>query len=206
MTLRPIQEVAKEEGVNVLTLYRLIRAGKIARYKRAGDRRTFVDTEQVREVRGFRRVAGPEPGAEPVPAQPVEAKPVVALAVVSSDGRVLMTRRRFPEGRFAWGFPSGNVEPGETPEAAAVREASEEVGLTIEVEGRLGERVHPVTGRQMIYFRCRIIEGVPHLVDHDELAEVRWVTLAEADELAAPQGGIFEPVREHLLRLSAAAE
>jgi 8-oxo-dGTP diphosphatase len=35
--------------------------------------------------------------------------------------------------------------------------------------------------------------------DEDELAEVRWVSLAEADELMAAYG-MYEPVHEHLAR------
>jgi 8-oxo-dGTP pyrophosphatase MutT (NUDIX family) len=31
-----------------------------------------------------------------------------------------------------WGFPKGHVEPGETPEAAALREISEETGIPLE--------------------------------------------------------------------------
>lgn len=59
----PIQEVSRVERISVRQLYRWIAAGRIAKYDRAGDRRTFVDPEQVRAVRGFRRVSGPEPGS-----------------------------------------------------------------------------------------------------------------------------------------------
>lgn len=57
----PIQDVAQTEGVSLRQLYRWIKAGRIAKYEREGDRRTFVDPEQVRQMRGFRRVSGPEP-------------------------------------------------------------------------------------------------------------------------------------------------
>ena len=43
---------------------RLIREEKIAAYWRAADRKVSVDLEQLRAVRGFRRVSGPEPGWE----------------------------------------------------------------------------------------------------------------------------------------------
>src|SRR5215472_11436654 len=54
---RPIQEVAQAEGVSVRQLYRWIEKGKIAKYQRGGDKRTFVDPEQVRQLLGFRRVS-----------------------------------------------------------------------------------------------------------------------------------------------------
>jgi NADH pyrophosphatase NudC (nudix superfamily) len=50
----------------------------------------------------------------------------------------------------------------------------------------------------MIYMAARPTHGTEIFVgDADELAEVRWVSLAEADELLS---GMFEPVREHLAR------
>jgi excisionase family DNA binding protein len=54
--LRPIQEVAQDHGVSVRHLYRLISQGKLERYRRSGDRRTYVDEDKVREALGFHRV------------------------------------------------------------------------------------------------------------------------------------------------------
>ena len=55
---------------------------------------------------------------------------VVAVALIDAQGRVLLARR--PEGKKMagmWEFPGGKVEPGETPEAALVRELREELGI-----------------------------------------------------------------------------
>lgn len=55
---------------------------------------------------------------------------VVAVALVDADGRVLLAQR--PEGKpmaGLWEFPGGKVHPGETPEAALVRELKEELGV-----------------------------------------------------------------------------
>jgi 8-oxo-dGTP diphosphatase len=55
---------------------------------------------------------------------------VSAVALVDIDGRVLLAQR--PEGKSMaglWEFPGGKVEPGETPEAALVRELEEELGI-----------------------------------------------------------------------------
>ncbi|MGH7921893.1 MAG: helix-turn-helix transcriptional regulator [Candidatus Dormibacteraceae bacterium] len=65
MPLRPITEVAHEFGVSRDTIERAIGRGEVAKYRRRGDRRTFVDLEQVRNALGFHRVSGPEPGEEP---------------------------------------------------------------------------------------------------------------------------------------------
>ena len=59
--------------------------------------------------------------------------PVVGAAIVR-DGRVLAARRTTPASAAGrWEFPGGKVEPGETPDAALVREVAEELGCTIAV-------------------------------------------------------------------------
>jgi 8-oxo-dGTP diphosphatase len=105
----------------------------------------------------------------------------IAAAIVVDDGRVLMVRRRVQEGQLSWQFPAGEVEPGESDLDAAVRETREEVGLTVTAAHRIGERVHPVTGRTMVYVACHVVAGTAHVADTDELDEVEWcdrVTLA----------------------------
>ncbi len=93
----------------------------------------------------------------------------------------------------------GEIEPGESPADAAVREVKEETGLRIRSGRVIGRRVHPQTGRTMVYMAARPTHGTDAFVgDDQELAEVRWVTLAQADELMG--GTIFEPVRNHLRR------
>jgi 8-oxo-dGTP diphosphatase len=121
----------------------------------------------------------------------------VALAVITRDGLVLLGRRA--DGKPRWAFPGGKLEPGESPESAAVREALEETGLRVRATGVIGSRVHPETGIRMVYVAAELA-GEPGLTDDEnaELAEVRWVGLAEADELT--DGAIFEPVHEHLNR------
>jgi 8-oxo-dGTP diphosphatase len=55
---------------------------------------------------------------------------VVAAALVDADGRILLQQR--PPGKpmaGLWEFPGGKIEPGETPEAALVRELDEELGI-----------------------------------------------------------------------------
>ena len=57
---------------------------------------------------------------------------VAAVALVDIDGRVLISRR--PEGKAMaglWEFPGGKLEPGETPEAALIRELREELGIDV---------------------------------------------------------------------------
>lgn len=55
---------------------------------------------------------------------------VSAVALIDPDGRILLAQR--PEGKSLagfWEFPGGKVEPGETPEAALIRELKEELDI-----------------------------------------------------------------------------
>lgn len=125
----------------------------------------------------------------------------VACAYVVQDDRVLMTQRRFRQGNLEWSPPCGNVKPGETPEQAAVREVKEEVGLIIEVTQRLGDRIHPDTGRHLIYFACRVLAGTAQVHDHEEIAQIEWCTPAGVEDKLAPlKGGLFGPVRDYFMR------
>jgi 8-oxo-dGTP diphosphatase len=57
----------------------------------------------------------------------------IAIAVVEHEGRFLIGQR--PPGvplAGLWEFPGGKIEPGETAQAAAVRECQEETGLLVE--------------------------------------------------------------------------
>jgi 8-oxo-dGTP diphosphatase len=123
-------------------------------------------------------------------------QPVVAAIVTSAKG-VLITARK--DGTPPWGFVTGEVEPGELAEDAAVREVKEETGLEVHVGEIIGQRDHPVTGRHMIYMAARPVRSTRVIVGDDaELADVRWVSLAEADKLLP---GMYEPVRDYLAGL-----
>lgn len=128
--------------------------------------------------------------------QEPETRPAVAAAVIVNDGRFLLVQRAVSEGSLSWQFPAGEVEEGETPEDAAVRETAEEAGLTVVVKERLGERVHPNTGRTMIYLACELLDGEAHAADVEEIAAVHWCSLDEVAEFVPY--GFFDPVQKHL--------
>ena len=123
-------------------------------------------------------------------------RPGISAAVIVHEGRVLMVRRRVKEGRLSWQFPAGEIEPGESPEEAAVRETREETGLKVTAVQLLGRRVHPQTQRLMSYTACDVVAGTAYVADADELADLTWC--AHADLPAYVPYGLFTPVQTYL--------
>ncbi len=54
-----------------------------------------------------------------------------AGAIVETDGKILLVKRRYPPYVGAWCLPAGFMEYGETPENCCVREIEEETGLKV---------------------------------------------------------------------------
>ena len=127
------------------------------------------------------------------------------MAIVVRDGLALMTHRHYKEPALQWNFISGEVEPGETREEGAIREVSEEVGLEVAIEHRLGDRIQPVSKRHMHYCICRVVGGDVDLVDHEENTEVAWCTLPKVyehfEELSRIPEGMYRPLFDYLDRV-----
>jgi 8-oxo-dGTP diphosphatase len=198
-----LREVARRAGIPPGTLGRYERGERsaaldvfiaIARALEMAEADLLAATlAELRTLRALRR----RPAVKVV--RGAQQTPAVAACYVVRDGRLLMVQRRFVEGTLEWAGPSGKIEAGETPEAAAVRETMEEVGVEIEPIKILGERDHPATGRHLIYVACRYISGEPRVVDHEEVSAVEWVPIPEALERWRDlKGGVFPPVREYL--------
>jgi 8-oxo-dGTP diphosphatase len=125
-----------------------------------------------------------------------DTEPAIAAAVIAHKGKVLLVKRRVKEGTLSWQFPAGAIEAGESASQAATREAKEETGLTVTDSKILGERVHPSTGRTMIYVACDLVAGDARVADDEELSEFAWLKHSELPEYVPY--GLFEPVQAHL--------
>ena len=117
----------------------------------------------------------------------VRHPPSVVLIPIADDGRVILIRQyRASIDRQMWEIPAGSVDPGETPDEAAVRECEEEIGL---VPGRV-ERIrglYPTPGfcdEELIFYRVSELRtpaaDSTHRPDADEDITSRPVTVAEA--------------------------
>lgn len=104
----------------------------------------------------------------------------------------------FMDGHWAAGA-AGHVEPGETAEAAAHREAREELGLdSVDLHFELtlqrslnppGEERRPIDERVDFFFSCRTWSGEPRITEPEKCADLRWW----------PLGALPDPVVPHEL-------
>lgn len=117
---------------------------------------------------------------------------VSAVALIDRDSRVLLAQR--PEGKSMaglWEFPGGKVEPGETPEAALIRELHEELGIET-----WASCLAPLTFASHGYddfhllmplFACRKWDGTPQSREGQTL---KWVRANDLRQFPMPPADI----------------
>jgi 8-oxo-dGTP diphosphatase len=113
----------------------------------------------------------------------------VVCAVIEREGRVLVAQRpahkHLP---LKWEFPGGKVEPGETAEAAIIREIREELGCDLLIARALPRFTHAyAVVIEMIPFVCHLAPGScePRALEHVALQWIRPEELPAIDLAAA---------------------
>lgn len=108
---------------------------------------------------------------------------VVATAIIR-NGQVLAQQRAFPKADAGrWEFPGGRVEPGESDEAAVVRECREELGVEVKAGERVGPDVPLRDDMVLRLYSATLVDesAEPIAVEH---SAVTWVELDEFDGVA----------------------
>ena len=106
---------------------------------------------------------------------------VAAVVMRDAGGRILVVRKR---GTSRFMLPGGKIEPGESPYVCAIREAHEELGVSLRASAlvRLGEWTAPAANES-----GRTVHG--HIYEHpwvagvtacQEIEEVLWLSSDEA--------------------------
>ena len=115
----------------------------------------------------------------------------IIVGITDSRDRLLLgSNALWESNRFS--LLAGFVEPGESLEAAVVREVFEESGLTVVDPVYLGSQPWPFPASLMLGFTARLDPAVENelMPDGHEILELRWFT---RDELRAALGDILLP-------------
>ena len=109
---------------------------------------------------------------------------VAAVITKNIDGleKIFATQRGYGDYKDGWEFPGGKVEPGETPEAAIVREIKEELDTDIVVDEYIGtvEYDYPKFYLSMRCYKCSIKSGSLVLKEHEA---AKWLSINEIDSV-----------------------
>lgn len=159
------------------------RAAPVPEERSDGDVRTVPVPEERSDSEASRRVLG------------------VGAIIWDDDDRLLLVKRGHPPQMGRWTVPGGKVEPGETLEAAVVREILEETGLHVDVVARAW--VVDIPGDDDVVFEvhdfvARVRSGM--LRAGDDAADAGWFDVTRMGELELTDGLVDHLERHGLMR------
>lgn len=123
----------------------------------------------------------------------------VAAAIIKRGDMIFATQRGYGEFKDGWEFPGGKLEPGETAEAAILREIKEELDADIKV-CQLFETVeydYPQFHLTMHCFICELISEDMVLKEHED---ARWLGRSELDSVdwLPADRGLIDNLKEEI--------
>ena len=122
----------------------------------------------------------------------LDPKIAVGTIITTSTGRLVLCRRAIDPGYGKWVFPGGYVDRGEPLTTAAIREAREECGLEIRLDGLVNIYSYPGRAPVIVVYAATALSGT--LMHDDESLEA-----VEFDRNAIPWGELaFRSTEEGL--------
>jgi 8-oxo-dGTP pyrophosphatase MutT (NUDIX family) len=121
---------------------------------------------------GWRWYANPKPAA------------AVLLERPSTTGEpsVLLLLRAVDPGRGEWDLPAGYLDPGESFDQAARREAREETGLEVELLSLAGVYHSPAANAVTVVYRARPVDAAAEVVLDAESSSHAWVARSDVSD------------------------
>jgi 8-oxo-dGTP diphosphatase len=104
----------------------------------------------------------------------LDPKVAVGTIIRADDGRLVLVRRAIEPGYGLWVFPGGYVDRGEEITAAARREAREESGLEVRIDGLINIYSYPGRAPIIVVYAATRLDG--ELCGDDECLEARLFT------------------------------
>jgi 8-oxo-dGTP diphosphatase len=115
----------------------------------------------------------------------MDPKVAVGTVIRTPDAAVVLVRRGIEPGHGKWVFPGGYVDRGEEVQRAAVREAREECGLDVRIEGLINVYSYENHTPVLLVYAASIVGGTMTAADEESLevrafrqSEIPWDTLA----------------------------
>ncbi len=128
-----------------------------------------------------------------------------AHAEWSQSAAVLLTRRadRLSSHGGQWALPGGRIDPGETPEEAALREMREEVGLALGASDILGTLDDYATRSGYVITPVVVWAGSVRNLQpcEEEVASVHRIPVTEFQRADAPMLSLSEEPGREVLRM-----
>ena len=124
----------------------------------------------------------------------MKAIKVTVDILLEDAGKILLVKRAYPPFKGKWALPGGYIEYGETAEKAAIREAKEETGLDVALEGLIGVYSDPKReprGHQItIAYKAKKKGG--KIKKSKETKEVKMWSIAKLPKIAFDHGQIIK--------------
>ncbi len=133
----------------------------------------------------------------------LDPKVAVGTVIRSESGRLVLVRRAIEPGYGKWVFPGGYVDRGESLLDAAIREAREESGLEVALDGLVNVYSYPGAALVVIVYAARAIGGCLAIDDESlesaefSASDIPWADLAfrsTRDGLRDYLAGLLHPV------------
>ncbi|MCL4508001.1 MAG: NUDIX domain-containing protein [Chloroflexi bacterium] len=112
-----------------------------------------------------------------------------AAVAITEQGRLLLVQRKYPPFAGSWTLPAGYVEYGDSACDTAVREAREECGLEVQLDGLAGVYFgadDPRDAAHLIVYAAHIVGG--GLRPDDDAAQVEFFSPNALPEEIAFEG------------------